>query len=103
MEVLQIHNFIRGLSPYPCAKTFLKNELRTNSLRIFESLPESDMHTLQPGHIISDGKHFLKIACKNGFINVISLQLGGKSRMSTAEFLRGFKISDYPAVVSQPV
>jgi methionyl-tRNA formyltransferase len=102
-EVEQIHNFIRGLSPYPCAKTFLKNELRTNSVKIYESLPETDKHTLLPGHIISDGKHFLKIACKNGFINIISLQLEGKNRMCTAEFLRGFKISDYKTAVSQPV
>jgi methionyl-tRNA formyltransferase len=102
-EAEQIHNFIRGLSPYPCAKTFLKNELRTSSLKIFESLPENDRHTLQPGHIISDGKHFLKIACKNGFINIISLQLEGKSRMSTSEFLRGFRIDDYPSAVSQLV
>jgi methionyl-tRNA formyltransferase len=101
-EAEQIHNFIRGLSPYPCAKTFLKNELRTVSLKIFESQPESDKHYLLPGHIISDGKHFIKIACKDGFINIISLQLEGKSRMSTAEFLRGFRIDDYPSAVSQP-
>jgi methionyl-tRNA formyltransferase len=103
MQVEQLHNFIRGLSPYPCARTFLKNELRTNSLKIYESRPEADQHNLQPGQIISDGKRFLKIACKNGFINIISLQLEGKSRMSVAEFLRGFRINDYPFALSQPV
>jgi methionyl-tRNA formyltransferase len=99
-DVVKIHNFIRGLAPYPCAKSFIKNELSTHSLKIFESLPESEEHLFKPGQIISDGKHFIKIACKNGFINVLNLQLEGKKRMNTIEFLRGFKIADYSTAVS---
>lgn len=53
------------------------------------------MHSLRPGHIISDGKHYLKIACRDGFINIVTLQLEGKVKMNTVEFLRGFRINEY--------
>lgn len=94
-EAVTIHNLIRGLAPYPCAKSFFKNESITNSFKIYESRPESSVHEFKPGQIISDGKHFLRIACKDGFVNITSLQLEGKTRMNTVEFLKGFRIGDY--------
>jgi methionyl-tRNA formyltransferase len=99
-DPVKIHNFIRGLAPYPCAKTFLKNDSSEHSLKIFESQSEITKHNNAPGDIISDGKHFIKIACTGGFINVVSLQLEGKKRMSASEFLRGYKINDYTIPVS---
>ena len=99
----QINNLIRGLSPHPSARTFLKNDQKTISLKIFECVPDKEHHNHAAGRIISDGKNFIKVACKNGFINITSLQLEGKTRMSAVDFLRGFRIEDYPAAVSQPV
>jgi len=57
-------------------------------------------HDLKPGEIFSDGKHFIKVACTDGFISIISIQLEGKKRMNTLEFLRGFRIEDYKIAVS---
>ena len=94
-EPLKIHNFIRGLSPQPGARSYLKNDTITLSFKILESQPEFAEHMHDPGEIISDGKHFIKVACTDGFINIIKLQLEGKSRMNTVEFLRGFKITDF--------
>jgi methionyl-tRNA formyltransferase len=99
-EPITIHNFIRGLAPYPCAKSFLKTGSEKLSFKVFESLPETGTHLLKPGFIISDGKHFIKIACKNGFVNILNLQLEGKNRMNTLEFLRGFNISNCTISVS---
>jgi methionyl-tRNA formyltransferase len=93
-EPTRIHNFIRGLSPYPCAKSFFMIGPEKLSFKVFESQPEVARHMFKPGFIISDGKHFIKIACKNGFINIANLQLEGKNRMNTVEFLRGFNISN---------
>jgi len=92
---VKIHNLIRGLAPYPCAKSFFKNDHSKLSFKIYESNPEIVLHTYKPGQISSDGKHFLKIACGDGFVNIASLQVEGKTRMSTIEFLRGFRIGDY--------
>lgn len=89
-----IHNFIRGLAPYPCAKSFFMTGQEKLSFKVFESQPELAKHLFKPGFIISDGKHFIKIACKNGFISIASLQLEGKKRMNTVEFLRGFNITN---------
>jgi methionyl-tRNA formyltransferase len=55
---------------------------------------------MNPGEINSDGKHFIRIACRDGFLSIVSLQLEGKKKMSTVEFLRGFKIKEYTIPVS---
>jgi methionyl-tRNA formyltransferase len=92
---VKIHNFIRGLAPYPCARSFFKNDSSTHSFKVFESQPEIEKHMFKPGLIISDGKHFIRVACKDGFIGIVNLQLEGKTRMNTVEFLRGFRITDF--------
>jgi methionyl-tRNA formyltransferase len=94
-DLLSIHNLIRGLCPYPCAKSVFVNYSHTLSFKIFESQAEFEEHNFLPGEIVSDGKHFLKIACNRGFIHILNLQLEGKKKMNTMEFLRGFRISDY--------
>jgi len=98
----EVHNFIRGLSPYPCARSFFVKDSGSISFKIFESQSEHDDHSIKPGEIISDGKHYIKIGCKSGFLNIVSIQIEGKKRMSTVEFLRGFKISDYKIDTTQP-
>jgi methionyl-tRNA formyltransferase len=94
-DPVKIHNFIRGLAPYPCARSFFKNDSSTHSFKVFESQPEIEKHMFKPGLIISDGKYFIRVACKDGFISIASLQLEGKTRMNTVEFLRGFRITDF--------
>ncbi len=86
-----IHNLIRGLSPYPASWSEIinkKNELI--QLKIFKSEKEMDDHNHSSGEIVSDEKTFLKIAVKDGFINIIELQQAGKKRLNVKDFLRGF-------------
>ena len=99
-ESVKIHNFIRGLAPYPCARSFLKEGSEKLLFKIYESQPEPEKHRFKPGQLISDGKYFLKIACEDGYINILNLQLEGKKRMNTVEFLRGFRISKHSIFVS---
>jgi methionyl-tRNA formyltransferase len=94
-ESHKIHNLIRGLAPYPGARSFLTDNKKTYSFKIFESQPLTELHRFTPGSVISDGKNYLKIASGNGFINIITLQVEGRDKMNITEFLRGFKISDY--------
>ena len=97
-EVRCIHNFVRGLSPLPGARTSLKNNEGSLLLKILESIPENEVHNLSTGTISSDGKHYLKIACKDGFLNIVSLQAEGRKKMNATKFLKGFRISDYTVV-----
>ena len=102
-DTAKIHNLVRGLAPYPCAKSWFKSESLTYSFKIFESQPDVEKHAYKPGTIISDEKNFIRISCKDGFLNIQCLQLEGKNRMSTIEFLRGFRISDFTIQITQPV
>ncbi len=48
---------------------------------------------IKPGDIFTDNKTYLYIGCGDGLLSVLELQLEGKRRMITTEFLRGFDIS----------
>jgi methionyl-tRNA formyltransferase len=88
--VAEVHNLIRGLSPFPGAYTDLDGKM----LKIYRSEKEitgvGQTGTVRPGEYMTDGKTFLKFACANGFILVKELQLEGKKRMMTEDFLRGY-------------
>ncbi|MFO7828871.1 MAG: methionyl-tRNA formyltransferase [Bacteroidales bacterium] len=91
-----IHNFIRGLSPYPAAWTEIKNNNDTIQIKIYQSLKENSKHNFLPGKIITDSKLNFKVACKNGFIKILELQQAGKKKLKTEDFLRGFpKINEW--------
>ncbi len=99
-ETSRVHNLVRGLSPYPGARSSFFNNTASCSFKVMESQMEICTHDLKPGEIFSDGKHFIKVACTDGFISIISIHLEGKKRMNTLEFLRGFRIEDYKIRVS---
>lgn len=84
-----IHNLIRGLSPSPGALT----QLNGKTLKIYSAHPIEKAHTVLPGTIESDGKNELSFATTDGWIAVQELQLEGKKRMTTPEFLRGYRIT----------
>jgi len=89
-KTANIHNLIRGLSPYPAAWTEGRlTDGTTLTLRIFTSSPEMHMHDKTPGTVITDHKSKLTIAATDGYLHILDLQLAGKNRMKTAEFLRG--------------
>lgn len=49
------------------------------------------MHDKTPGEFETDKKTYLKFAAVDGFILIDELQLEGKKRMTTTEFLRGYR------------
>ncbi|MEN6618673.1 MAG: methionyl-tRNA formyltransferase [Rikenellaceae bacterium] len=86
-----IHNLIRGLSPYPAAHSEIISGEKLFSVKIFKSCILSGNHNLSFGTIESDGKKYLRVACKGGYIDITKLQLAGKKRLSSVEFLAGFR------------
>jgi methionyl-tRNA formyltransferase len=89
-SVDRIHNFIRGLSPYPAAWSELTGENRVIPAKIFRAEAVREFHSLPCGTLVSDGKTNLKVVAGNGFIELKELQLAGKNRLVVGEFLRGF-------------
>lgn len=89
----EIHNQIRGLSPYPAAFTdFVSPDGKIIPVKIFRSRKENGTHDLGTTNIITDSKSYIKIAVKNGYILLDEIQIAGKKRMAVDEFLRGFQI-----------
>ncbi len=89
----EIHNLIRGLSPYPCAWCFFIDSNEEWNVKIYDARFEEENHNFQIGKVIAT-KKTLKVALENGFIEILSLQFPGKKKMSTSELLNGIHFSD---------
>lgn len=89
----KVYNHVRGLSPYPAAWTEIVDAAgKIYAVKIFETgEPEAPSANLVPGALTTDGKR-LWVACADAKIEILSLQMAGKRRMPTADFLRGFNI-----------
>jgi len=80
----EVHNLIRGLSPFPGAFTSLDSK----TFKIYKSEKEMGSIVDEAGSYKTDGKTYLKFACADGFILEKKLQLEGKKRISVEDFLR---------------
>lgn len=81
------HNFIRGLSPHPGA--WLNWD--ESRLKIFRTELERANHAITPNQLFTDYKTYMRLIFPNGWLNILELQLEGKNRMSTEEFLNGLR------------
>ncbi|WP_350286091.1 methionyl-tRNA formyltransferase [uncultured Croceitalea sp.] len=86
-----VYNHIRGLSPYPTAWTTLTNTKEDITLKIYGAEPMVEAHQLRFGTVIADKQH-LKVAVKDGYINLLEVQLPGKRKMAIKEVLNGFSV-----------
>lgn len=88
-----VHNFIRGLSPYPAAwSTLLDAEGEKRVVKIFQSRIVDRQHQLAMGSILQEEKDELLVAVQDGFIAIEMMQLPGKKRLPIGDLLRGFAI-----------
>ena len=85
---IEIHNFVRGLSPYPAAWTTL-NGL---SCKIFKTQVLDLSEKGSPGELNTDQKSFLHFRTGDGWIAVEVLQMEGKKKMAVGDFLRGYRL-----------
>ena len=92
-EVEIIHNFIRGMSPYPAAFTVLEVGGEQKILKIFKGKFQKIEHSKENGEI-EISKNEFKIYAKNGVYFPEELQLEGKKRMNLKDFLNGFHSFD---------
>lgn len=88
-----IFNHIRGLCPYPAAWTFIKDGDNEWNVKLYDCEFEAAQHNFTAGQLLTTKKE-LKVATKDGFIKVNSLQFPGKKKMQTHELLNGIHFSD---------
>lgn len=83
----EIINHIRGYQPWPCAYSFLNDK----SLKIYSAVSTGIKSKQAPGTVVSSDKALIVSTGTNDII-INELQLAGKNRMNTSDFLRGNKI-----------
>jgi methionyl-tRNA formyltransferase len=84
----EVHNHIRGLSPFPGAWFEMPDEKAPVRVKVLRSTLASGHAAL--GTVLDDN---LTIACGEGAIRIIELQRAGKQPMKADEFLRGNRLS----------
>lgn len=87
----EIQNLIRGLSPYPVAWTILQNGDKELKCKIYKSIFLEEEHSFKYATIIQEDKT-LKVAVKEGLLQLIEIQLPGKRKMPVKDLLNGFEI-----------
>lgn len=90
----QVHNLIRGLSPYPGAITIMHRGSRDFRMKILTASLRKEIMDI-PGTISVSDRSGLCVACLNGGIEILSLVPEGRKMMTAAEFLRGFEIEGW--------
>lgn len=90
--VRELHNLVRGLSPYPAAWMTL-GEL--TPVKVFRTSIVSEGKP-QPadafGRVVTDNKSYIHVTCADGLLSLEELQLPGKKRMDVRSLLNGFKL-----------
>jgi len=84
----ELVNHVRGLSPAPAAYTSLPDG---RGLKVFraQAVPGE---AAAPGTWATDSRQYLRVATASGWLDLLEVQLEGKKRMSTSEFLRGTRL-----------
>lgn len=82
----EIHNLVRGLSPYPAAFTTLQEKV----FKIYACTFAHAQHGLEPGTVVAD-QNKLGLACANGYVYPTIVQMEGKKKMEIGDFMRGYR------------
>jgi methionyl-tRNA formyltransferase len=98
LDSLRLHNFIRGLSPYPAAWMEIEHPSgQIKSLKIYVTRNAPDYQLAKGSFQIENGKLFL--GTQNGSIEIIELQLEGKKRMTASDFILGFRMDEWKSIL----
>lgn len=83
----QLHDLVRGLSPWPVATTLLNGKV----LKIHKTAV-TDIKATNPGNVMTtDGR--LYVHCSDFMLEILQVQLEGKKSMSAKDFMMGHRIS----------
>ena len=93
-SVDEVHNFCRGLSPYPTAWTLFKNESKNEekSFKIFKT--EKTDIKVENSKKLKVAKDGILIPCRDYYLKVIELQPEGKRRMNFKDLIAGNPVDE---------
>ncbi len=93
ISLKKIHDFIRGLSPYPAAWCYIVNGKKEEPIKIYKAKMEPTEHDYEIGKLILEKKE-LNVATKDGFLRILEVQLPGKRKMEIADILNGLNLDE---------
>jgi methionyl-tRNA formyltransferase len=85
----EVHNHVRGLSPYPGAWFEATHEGRSERIKLLRAELAVQFPKAPPGTVLDDT---LTIACGDGAVRLVQVQRSGRKPMAAAEFVRGFPL-----------
>lgn len=83
----QVHDFIRGLSPFPTAWMYLDGKIT----KVYEADYFVKNDAVTPGSILYQGTKGMHIKCSDGYISILNLKMEGKKQMDIRSFLAGHR------------
>ncbi len=86
----QIECLIRGMNPWPSAYTYIDRKI----LKLWNADVIIPKEQYEPGEVFDVTKDSFCVAAGKDALKILSLQLEGKKRMDTADFLRGFSLKN---------
>lgn len=94
-DITALHNRIRGLSPFPSAWLKLKH-IDKGEFKTFK-IYKSEIHSTSPNkHVsITVENQSLILQSKNGSLILHEVQIEGKRKMQSSEFIRGFRADEW--------
>ncbi len=84
---IKIHNWVRGLSPYPSMYTFLNGK----NMKVFKTFIEKSS-IRKPGEIIKINHDSILIGTGDNLLGLLEIQLEGKKKLFIEEYLKGSSI-----------
>ena len=90
----RIYDFVRGLSPYPCAWTNLNVDGKASTLKIYKTAQTTGAYSGAAGQVVVEQSR-LFVVCGTGCLEILELQLAGKKRMAARDFLNGMRQHDF--------
>ncbi len=95
-SAVELERLIRGMNPWPSAYTFYQGK----QMKVWRAVPIMNETTeafaegaVFPGQVTEVTKEYIEVACGKGRLRIYELQLEGKKRMSTHDFLLGVKVA----------
>lgn len=88
-----IHNLVRGVNPHPGAWCQVKIKDKVLRLKIFKTTVEQDLHGI-PGEILRYNSQEFIVACGEGALQLMEVQLEGKKMMPSVDLIRGINKED---------
>lgn len=95
-SAVEIERLIRGLNPWPSAFSYLNGKM----VKIWAARVTDEAGT--PGQVIRVDKHGFAVACGDGSLEVLELQVQGKKRMTADAWLRGMRLETGAVFTQEP-